>query len=57
MGSDAESGKFTYVSAVGLDSARAEAERLTKEAEKCLEEFEDNGFLIGLTELLLKRDY
>lgn len=57
VGSDAESGKFTYVSAVGLDSARAEAERLTKEAEKCLEEFEDNGFLIGLTELLLKRDY
>ena len=57
MGSDAESGKFTYVGAVGLDNARSEAKRLTKEAEKYLDEFEDNEFLIGLTEMLLKRDY
>lgn len=57
VGSDAASGKFTYVTAVGLDKARAEAERLTKEAEKCLGEFEDNGSLMELTEMLLKRDY
>lgn len=57
VGSDAESRKFTYVSAVGIEKARGEAERLTKEAEKCLADFEDNAFLMGLTELLLKRDY
>jgi geranylgeranyl diphosphate synthase type II len=57
VGSDAESGKFTYVSAVGLDCARTEAERLTAEAEKFLAEFEDNEFLKGLTELLLRRSY
>lgn len=57
VGSDAESGKYTYVTAVGLECARAEAEQLTKEAEKCLLEFEDNAFLMGLTELLLKRNY
>ena len=57
VGSDAESGKYTYVSAVGVDRARAEAERLTKEAEKFLSDFSDNAFLTGLTELLLKRDY
>lgn len=57
VGSDAESGKYTYVSAVGVDRARAEAERLTKEAERFLSDFSDNAFLTGLTELLLKRDY
>ncbi len=57
VGSDADSGKLTYVSAVGLDKARAEAERLTKEAEAALSAFEDTSFLMGLTELLLKREY
>lgn len=57
VGSDAESGKYTYVSAVGVDRARTEAERLTKEAERFLSDFSDNAFLTGLTELLLKRDY
>lgn len=57
VGSDADSGKFTYINTVGMDGARAEAERLTHEAEKCLESFEDNEFLMGLTEMLLRRNY
>ena len=57
VGSDAESGKYTYVSAVGVDRARAEAERLTKEAERFRSDFSENAFLTGLTELLLKREY
>lgn len=57
VGSDADSGKYTYVTAVGLEKARAEAERLTLQAEKALEAFEDTEFLEGLTEMLLKRNY
>ena len=57
VGSDADSGKLTYVAAVGIDRARAEAERLTREAEEALTAFGDIEFLIGLTELLLKREY
>lgn len=57
VGSDADSGKFTYVTAVGLENARSEAERLTSQAIKALEAFEDTEFLVGLTEMLLKRNY
>ena len=57
VGSDADSGKFTYVTAVGLENARSEAEKLTTQAIKALEVFEDTEFLIGLTEMLLKRNY
>ncbi|MBQ8193857.1 MAG: polyprenyl synthetase family protein [Oscillospiraceae bacterium] len=57
VGSDADSGKFTYVTAVGLDEARAEAERLTAQALKVLDAFEDTEFLRGLTDMLLKRNY
>ena len=55
--SDAESGKFTYVTAVGLENARAEAERLTEQALKALDAFQDTRFLRELTDMLLKRDY
>ena len=57
VGSDAAGGKYTYVTAMGIDKARAEAERLTSEAERMLLDFEDRDFLLGFTELLLKRDY
>lgn len=57
IGSDAASGKFTYVTEVGIDRAREEAARLTGQAEKCLDDFVDTEFLRGLTELLLKRKY
>ena len=57
VGSDADCGKFTYVTAVGLDKARAEAEKLSQQAIEVLGAFEDTGFLIELTEMLLKRNY
>lgn len=55
VGSDAQSGKCTYVTISGLDAARDEAARLTEKALGFLEEFEDNGFLRELTKLLLTR--
>ena len=57
VGSDAESGKHTYVTVMGLDNARAEAQRLTEQALKALDAFDDTEFLRGLTDMLLKRNY
>jgi len=57
VGSDAESGKHTYVCAVGLDNARAEAKRLSQGAVKALDAFQDTQFLIKLTDYLLERNY
>lgn len=57
VGSDADSGKYTYAAVVGLDRARAEAARLTDEAIKALEPFPDREFLTGLTLMLLDRKY
>lgn len=57
VGSDKESGKYTYAAIVGLERARAEAARLTDEAVRALEAFEDREFLTGLTRLLLERNY
>lgn len=57
VGSDRDSGKYTYAAVVGLERARAEAARLTDEAVRALEAFEDREFLTGLTRLLLERNY
>ncbi len=57
VGSDAESGKYTYAAAVGIDRARDEASRLTQEAVQALEAFGDREFLTGLTQMLLDRKY
>ncbi len=54
-GSDAQSGKCTCVTIMGLDAAHEEAARLTEKAKGCLEAFDDNGFLMELTESLLTR--
>lgn len=55
VGSDAADGKFTYVSAVGLDGAFEAAAALSVQAKGFLDEFPDNGFLSGLTDMLLER--
>ncbi len=56
VGSDGEKLKSTYVSHLGLDGARQEADRLTKEAVCALSVFGDKAaFLIELTDKLLKR--
>ncbi len=57
VGSDAESGKYTYVTAAGLERARADAELMTAQAKDALIAFEDTQFLKELTDMLLKRNY
>lgn len=57
VGSDDKEGKYTYVSAVGLEKAREYAEELTQQAKDALVVFSDNEFLMELTDLLLKRKY
>ena len=57
VGSDAEDGKFTYVTAVGVEKSKERAAELSEQAKRCLVEFIDNEFLIGLTDMLLDRRF
>lgn len=57
VGSDAADGKYTYVTAVGLEKAKEKAAELTAQAKEQLVEFSDNEFLMGLTDLLLERRF
>lgn len=56
-GSDAADGKFTYVTAVGLEKAKERAVELTAQAKDFLGEFGDVEFLLGLTDMLLDRRF
>ena len=55
IGSDSEQHKSTFVTALGIDGARAEAERLTETALLRLRQFDNCEFLCELTESLLGR--
>lgn len=55
IGSDAEQKKSTYVTALGIEGAQKEADRLTESALTVLRQFEDNDFLFELTKDLLHR--
>ena len=57
VGSDAESGKYTFVNAVGLEKAKLRAAELSRQAKEFLAEFEDNEFLSELCDLLLERRF
>lgn len=57
IGSDAEEGKSTFVTLLGLEQAKAYADQLTKEAMEALKKFENNAFLMELTQELLERQY
>ncbi len=57
VGSDEEQHKTTFVTVAGLDNAKAEAKRLTDNAVKLLDNFENNEFMKELTEFLLSRNY
>ncbi|MGN0683352.1 MAG: polyprenyl synthetase family protein [Oscillospiraceae bacterium] len=57
VGSDAQSGKHTYVYAVGIDKAREQAESLTQQAIGFLDEFTDVDFLTELAKQLLYRQH
>jgi geranylgeranyl diphosphate synthase, type II len=55
IGSDVAQNKTTFVTLFGLDKSREEAQRLTQRALELLENFDDNSFLIKLTNKLLNR--
>jgi len=55
VGMDAERGKRTLVSALGILKSRAQIDMLTKEAVKALSGFNDNDFLVELAARLGKR--
>lgn len=55
IGSDAESDKTTFVTELGLEGARAEAERLTKEAVHAVEKYEGAHNLVALANWLYER--
>ncbi|MBR3815514.1 MAG: polyprenyl synthetase family protein [Clostridia bacterium] len=58
IGSDAESGKSTYVSLLGLEKAREAADKLTDDAVRALEKFGNEAdFLKNLAYSLAKRKH
>lgn len=56
IGSDAESGKTTYVTLYGLEKAHEKAEVLTNEALEILSNWENSDFIKELTKKLLNRN-
>lgn len=56
VGSDAQEGKTTFVTLLGLEQARQKAAVLTEEAKAILAQFPDHAFLLDLTEELLMRE-
>lgn len=57
VGSDAEENKPTFVTIFGIEKAREEAEKYTKQAMDILDKFDNNEFLKELTEYMLNRNY
>ncbi len=56
VGSDAEEGKTTFVTLLGMEAAKARAAALTEEAEQLLTQFPEHEFLMALTQELLRRE-
>ena len=56
VGSDKENGKTTFVDLLGLTEARNRAEKLTDAAMEGAKQFSDCGFLLWLSDMLLKRE-
>ncbi|NLZ47006.1 MAG: polyprenyl synthetase family protein [Clostridiales bacterium] len=55
IGSDSQQHKSTYVSLLGLENSKREADLLTQRAVELLENFDNNEFLVDLTKSLLAR--
>lgn len=55
VGSDAAEHKQTFVTLLGIDAAREEANRLTQEAIEALQPFAEHAVLVDLTKELLER--
>ncbi len=56
VGSDAEQNKHTYVALNGIERARELAAECTDRSLEALSVFKDNGFIVQLTEKLLRRE-
>ncbi len=56
VGSDAQSGKTTYVTMVGVEKAQADVERLTHNALTYLKDFYDVEFIGALAQYLVSRE-
>lgn len=55
VGSDAQQNKTTFVTVLGIEKAMQEADKITLDAIDILKNFDDNDFLIDLTQTLLNR--
>ena len=56
-GSDKERGLATFLTFMSAEEAKNEAVKLSNEARSAIEEYENNGFLLGLCDYLLERTY
>ncbi|MBQ2733337.1 MAG: polyprenyl synthetase family protein [Clostridia bacterium] len=56
-GSDKERGLATFLTFMSAEEAKNEAVKLSDEARSAIEEYENNGFLLGLCDYLLERTY
>ncbi len=56
VGSDANNNKTTYVTIVGVEKAQSDVERLTNMAKECLNKYENNEFLLALSDYLISRE-
>ena len=57
IGSDSLQNKHTFVTLFGLDGAKSKAEYYTNKALNVLDSFQNNDFLVDLTNSLLVRNY
>ena len=57
VGSDAEQGKQTFVSLLGLDACTKQVEELTTQAVEALAPFERREFLVWLAQRLAQRSF
>ena len=56
VGSDFDNDKTTYVTLVGTDKAQKDVSTLTDKAVEILENFDDNDFMITLSQYLVDRE-
>lgn len=56
IGSDAENDKTTYVTLVGAEKAQKDVETLTASAVEILQNFDNNEFMVALSNYLTTRE-
>ena len=57
IGSDRENKKTTYVTLLGLEGAEQSARQQIEQAKESVKEFEENGFLLWVADMILTRDH